>query len=208
MQRHLQRSRHAQIRFERLGLVHQHVRSRRRETLIVHHVRHRHILRDVAHERHGFVGIADVLIERVAGPDGASRGQLSAGLEVERLRLRFLGRPLVVLVPFVAAGLEHVGFRQLRIAFPLQVIKKEWKLDIVAIELGRLGVERDRPETVAVAARPAAVNPRTHHNHVVRARALLLRRTRKAEARRTDPRRQTSRRPSSSPASRSSCTAG
>ena len=78
-------------------------------------------------------------------------------------------------VPFVTTGLEHIRFRQgLRFPLRLQMKQEKRKFNVVAIELCRLAVERDWPQTVTVAARPSAVDPRTHHDNVVCTGALLF----------------------------------
>src|SRR5207249_1944378 len=61
-------------------------------------------------------------------------------------------------------------------ALSLQMKKEERVLDIVSIEHSRLGVEGHLAEAVAIAICPSAMDPRTHHHRVVRARTLLLRR--------------------------------
>ena len=65
MQRDFERPGHTQIVFERPGLVHHHIRSRGRETLIRDHIGRSHILLNVTHERNRLVRIADILIEKV-----------------------------------------------------------------------------------------------------------------------------------------------
>ena len=74
------------------------------------------------------------------------RRQPAAGLEVERLRLGRLRRPGVVLAPLVGAGLEDPGLGVLVLALALEVVLEERQLDVLAVELGRLGVEADVAE--------------------------------------------------------------
>ena len=63
---------------------------------------------------------------------------------------------------------------RLPLALALQMELEERELDLLAIELGGLGVERDVAQRRAVAAAPAAVDPGTHHDRVRRAGARLL----------------------------------
>ena len=120
--------------FEGIGLIHEHVRPVACKALIVHHVTLRHGVGCVAHKRHRVIGVAQVLV-------------LAPG---------FSGR--IVTPPHVRSGLEYLGFVR-SLAFSLQVMLEERKLDVGAKVVGRIGIELHIAQTAALAARPAAVNP-------------------------------------------------
>ena len=84
------------------------------------------------------------------------------------------GRPAVELAPLIHPGLKHVGLGKASVAAALQVIKEERQLDVFAVVDAGLRAEVDVAEPVAIAAREAAVIPRTHHQHVDGGRAVLL----------------------------------
>ncbi len=73
-------------------------------------------------------------------------------------------------MPLVPPRLEHHRLGQCHRAAVLEVVLEERELDLVSIPLRRRRVERDRSEPVAGRARPAAVEPRPHHEHVARHR--------------------------------------
>ena len=67
-----------------------------------------------------------------------------------------------------------MGLSQRDVRLPLEEPSPEGQFNFVAIELGRLGVERHRAERGTLAAMPAAVRPRPHHQRVEDARVLPL----------------------------------
>ena len=143
--------------FEGIGLIHEHVRPVACKALIVHHVTLRHGVGCVAHKRHRVIGVAQVLV-LAPGFSGRIEAEVAARVEVKCLRRRGLGRPCIVTPPHVRSGLEYLGFVR-SLAFSLQVMLEERKLDVGAKVVGRIGIELHIAQTAALAARPAAVNP-------------------------------------------------
>ena len=97
--------------------------------------------------------------------------QAAAGVEIQGLQPGGPRRPGVVLPPDVRSRLEHprLRVRQRNVAF--QMVLEKWQLDLLAIEFGRRGVELGVPERFAVSLGPAAMQPRSHDEHILRPRA-------------------------------------
>ncbi len=168
------------ILFQHGALVHQHVGPRGGKALVRHHVFARHAQRRVADVRHRARRVGHVFIE--TGARGRGRGRLlpaqrAIGAEVQRARLRRFRRPGVVLAPDIRPRLEH-GHRRQRGARldALQVLLEERKLDLAPEPFACLCVELDVAKPGAVAARPAAVHPRAHHEGMVAALVLRFQR--------------------------------
>src|SRR6185312_7887335 len=103
-----------------------------------------------------------------------SPGEAAVGLEVERLWSHIRGWPGVVLLPYVAAGFEGIGFRHRFDRCALQVFFEERKLDVFAVEDAGVGAKLHVTQRGTSAARPSAVYPRPLDQHV-RWRAGALR---------------------------------
>ena len=95
-------------------------------------------------------------------------------MEIEGLGHRIRRGPGRLLAPFAGTGLEDVGLSQHDVGLSLEEPPPEGQFNFVAIELGRLGVERHRAERGTLAAMPTAVRPRPHHQRVEDARVLPL----------------------------------
>src|SRR5262249_24988797 len=122
-------------------------------------------------------GIADVLVKGSSDARCRRRGieaEAAPSLKKQRSRPDVPRWPGLERPPLVGAGLEDPGFRELRGPPPLQVVLKEWELDLLAEEIPRLGVEGDVSERCAVSPGPAAVPPWAHHQDVRRPGARTL----------------------------------
>ena len=93
--------------------------------------------------------------------------QLAPRLHVELALGRALRRPRVPAAPFIAARFERQRFGQVELALVLEPVAEPHGLHVLAEPRGRLALERDRAEPVAVAARPAAVVPRADDEVIV-----------------------------------------
>src|SRR5580692_8499354 len=94
-------------------------------------------------------------------------------MEVEHPRLCSGRRPARILPPHVRSCLEHIGLWR-SLALALQVVLEERELYLLAEELAGLCIERDVAEMIAIAARPAAMDPWALDNRIGRARVPLL----------------------------------
>ncbi len=161
-------------------LVDEHVGPRDGEALVGGHVLLAHADADLVDERHRLGGVADVLVECVGASTAPVVVLRAIAASCRRrggratLPSRSFGGQASKLAPLVRAGLEDPRLRVLGLALALQVVLEERELDLLAVELGGLGVEGDVAERVAVAAAPAAVDPRAHHQEVVRGRVVRL----------------------------------
>ena len=159
--------------FRGAPVIDQDVRPARGDALILDHIIARHADLDLVDVFDRMGGVAHVLVEEgTAGPlaTGSRRieGQRPPGLAGRSSAAGPSRGPGVVGLPLVRAGLEDPGLGEAGRSLALQVILEERELDVFAIELGRLGVERHGAQRCAVAARPAAVAPGPHHQHVGR----------------------------------------
>ena len=112
-------------------LVHQHIRTFRREALVVGHVTLRNRIGYIIDERHRMRRIAHISIHACL-LRGRLEAQPTALVEVERLRRCTLGRPRRILLPHIRARLEDIRLRQRLFLLLLQILLKKWILNLLA----------------------------------------------------------------------------
>ena len=175
MQLDLDRPGDSQILGQRACPIGRDVRAPGGEPLVLDHERVRILRRDRGRIRDRVRGVAGELVEGVLSlvlVGGRLEGGLAVLQEVERTGLGRRG-PGVVALPVVGPGLEHPGGGgRVPVAGALEVVLEEGQLDLLAEELGRLGVEPDGAQGVArpvvpAAMPPAAVDPGAHDEQVL-----------------------------------------
>src|SRR5262249_11839708 len=94
------------------------------------------------------------------------------GVKVKRKGLSVPRRPSGILPPMVGSRLEYPGLGMPERSLVLEMEFEERQLDLFAVEVGGLGVERNMAQGSAVAAGadPAAVVPGAHDQEVGRVR--------------------------------------
>src|SRR5439155_13640836 len=87
------------VLFQHVGLIDQHVGTRRSKALVVEHVFARHSNGDVRNKRDGLGRVADVFVKRAGVVAGRLEWKPSAAVEVERLFARVFRRPDIIAAP-------------------------------------------------------------------------------------------------------------
>ena len=168
MQFDFDRPRDVHILLQHIPLVDEHIGAAPGEALVGGHIFIVHADDSFLHIRHGLGRVGYELVESLRLALGQRERLI--GREMQLHLLGFLRGPSVEAPPAVRAGLEHQrGLRQRRDFCLFQMALEERVLDILAVVLARLGVELHRPERIAVAARPTAVDPRPHDEYILRA---------------------------------------
>src|SRR5580698_5299962 len=97
-------------------------------------------------------------------------------MQVEVGGLRILRRPLCVGMPCIRSALKCAGLPRRLLAVAMQVITKEWSLDVLAeLAGGFVSGERNDADLVALGAPPLSVIPRPGDDEVGVLRIVLLR---------------------------------
>src|SRR5690349_24626584 len=95
-------------------------------------------------------------------------------MEINLSRLSIRRGPLLIPPPLVGTGFEYVSSWQIGRGRSFQIMLKKRKLDLTLEELGGFRTKLNIAQTCAIAAHPAAVKPRTHHQPALGARALPI----------------------------------